>query len=145
MFCILVTGIPAAGKSTMAKFLGEQLQLPVLSKDGIKELLYGRGRDGGGPLLRVPVVDDVAPVAVRALVPLQEAAVDGLAVSGQGDGNGLIAMAVQNSRQALPGSVFKVVLQWTFPMPRTSWSPAATRTKGPPPSLSAPSAASAAA
>ena len=40
MFCILVTGIPAAGKSTMAKFLGEQLQLPVLSKDGIKELLY---------------------------------------------------------------------------------------------------------
>ena len=40
MFCILVTGIPAAGKSTMAKFLGEQMQLPVLSKDGIKELLY---------------------------------------------------------------------------------------------------------
>ena len=40
MFCILVTGIPAAGKSTMAKFLGEQLQLPVLSKDSIKELLY---------------------------------------------------------------------------------------------------------
>ena len=40
MFCILVTGIPAAGKSTMAKFLGEQMQLPVLSKDSIKELLY---------------------------------------------------------------------------------------------------------
>lgn len=40
MYCILVTGIPAAGKSTMAAFLGEQLQLPVLSKDGIKELLY---------------------------------------------------------------------------------------------------------
>lgn len=40
MRCILVTGIPAAGKSTMAKYLGEQLNLPVLSKDRIKELLY---------------------------------------------------------------------------------------------------------
>lgn len=40
MYCILVTGIPAAGKSTMAAFLGERLDLPVLSKDRIKELLY---------------------------------------------------------------------------------------------------------
>ena len=28
------------GGTVGAKFLGEQLQLPVLSKDGIKELLY---------------------------------------------------------------------------------------------------------
>lgn len=40
MYCILVTGIPASGKSTMAEFLGKQLGLPVLSKDRIKELLY---------------------------------------------------------------------------------------------------------
>ena len=40
MYCVLVTGIPAAGKSTMAAFLGERLGLPVLSKDRIKELLY---------------------------------------------------------------------------------------------------------
>lgn len=40
MYCILVTGIPAAGKSTMADFLAKQLFLPVFSKDRIKELLY---------------------------------------------------------------------------------------------------------
>ena len=40
MYCILITGIPAAGKSEMARFLGRELGLPVLSKDRIKELLY---------------------------------------------------------------------------------------------------------
>ena len=40
MHCILNTGIPATGKSEMARFLGRELGLPVLSKDRIKELLY---------------------------------------------------------------------------------------------------------
>lgn len=40
MYCILVTGIPAAGKSTLADYLAKQLFLPVFSKDHIKELLY---------------------------------------------------------------------------------------------------------
>lgn len=40
MYCILVTGIPAAGKSTMARQLGQRLNLPVISKDDIKELLF---------------------------------------------------------------------------------------------------------
>lgn len=40
MYCILVTGIPAAGKSTMARELGQRLNLPVISKDDIKELLF---------------------------------------------------------------------------------------------------------
>lgn len=40
MYCILVTGIPAAGKSTMAQFLSEAFHLPVISKDKIKELLF---------------------------------------------------------------------------------------------------------
>lgn len=40
MYCILVTGMPAAGKSTMAKTLSERLKLPVVSKDSIKELLF---------------------------------------------------------------------------------------------------------
>ncbi len=40
MYCILVTGIPAAGKSTMAETLAENLKLPVISKDTIKELLF---------------------------------------------------------------------------------------------------------
>lgn len=40
MYCILVTGIPAAGKSTMAQFLSERLSVPIISKDKIKELLF---------------------------------------------------------------------------------------------------------
>lgn len=40
MYCILVTGSPAAGKSTMAKVLSERLKLPVISKDAVKELLF---------------------------------------------------------------------------------------------------------
>ena len=40
MYCILVTGIPAAGKSTMAKVISKRLKLPVISKDTIKELLF---------------------------------------------------------------------------------------------------------
>lgn len=40
MYCILVTGIPAAGKSTMAEVISERMKLPVISKDTIKELLF---------------------------------------------------------------------------------------------------------
>ena len=40
MYCILVTGIPAAGKSTMAEVISERLKLPVISKDAVKELLF---------------------------------------------------------------------------------------------------------
>ena len=40
MYCILITGIPAAGKSTMAEVMSERLKLPVISKDTIKELLF---------------------------------------------------------------------------------------------------------
>ena len=37
---IVVTGQPAAGKSTLAAWLGRQLRWPVISKDGIKEILF---------------------------------------------------------------------------------------------------------
>lgn len=40
MFCILVAGMPAAGKSTLAKRLSRELGLPMFSKDAIKETLY---------------------------------------------------------------------------------------------------------
>lgn len=40
MYCILVTGIPAAGKSTMAEAVSERMKLPVISKDTVKELLF---------------------------------------------------------------------------------------------------------
>src|SRR6266571_1278188 len=37
---VLVTGMPASGKTTLARQLGAELGLPVLEKDGFKEELY---------------------------------------------------------------------------------------------------------
>ncbi len=37
---ILVNGLPASGKSSLAKQLSETLSIPMLSKDGIKESLF---------------------------------------------------------------------------------------------------------
>jgi predicted kinase len=41
-FLIIVTGRPAAGKSTLAKWLAQELGLPVVSKDRIREILFGQ-------------------------------------------------------------------------------------------------------
>ena len=40
MVLILVSGVPASGKSTMAAYLSNVLSMPMVSKDGVKELLY---------------------------------------------------------------------------------------------------------
>lgn len=40
MRCILITGLPASGKTTFAEHLGAETGLPVISKDRVKELLY---------------------------------------------------------------------------------------------------------
>ncbi len=37
---VVVTGMPASGKSTVAELLAERLSLPLVAKDEIKELLY---------------------------------------------------------------------------------------------------------
>src|SRR5688572_31908679 len=37
---IIVTGRPAAGKSTIAKWLSQELKLPLVSKDSIREELF---------------------------------------------------------------------------------------------------------
>jgi len=39
---IIVTGRPAAGKSTLAKWLSQELQIPFVSKDSIREELFDR-------------------------------------------------------------------------------------------------------
>jgi predicted kinase len=39
---IVVTGRPAAGKSTLAQWLAAELRLPVASKDNIREVLFDR-------------------------------------------------------------------------------------------------------
>ena len=40
MNCVLVCGMPAAGKTTIARYLSKNLGLPMFSKDEIKERLY---------------------------------------------------------------------------------------------------------
>lgn len=40
MLCILVAGMPASGKSTLAAKLSESLGFPMFSKDSMKEKLY---------------------------------------------------------------------------------------------------------
>lgn len=40
MYCILITGIPASGKSKMADFLADRLKIPVIAKDSIKEIMF---------------------------------------------------------------------------------------------------------
>ena len=39
---IIATGRPAAGKSTLANRLAEELKIPIISKDGIREVLLNR-------------------------------------------------------------------------------------------------------
>jgi len=39
---IIVTGRPAAGKSTLAKWLSQEFKLPLVSKDSIREELFDR-------------------------------------------------------------------------------------------------------
>ena len=39
MYCILVAGMPASGKSTIAVRISESLGIPMLPKDSIKEVL----------------------------------------------------------------------------------------------------------
>lgn len=40
MYCVLVTGMPASGKTRLSEYLSCRLSLPVLSKDRAKEILF---------------------------------------------------------------------------------------------------------
>lgn len=37
---IIITGLPGTGKTSLAKFLSEKLNVPLISKDTIKELIF---------------------------------------------------------------------------------------------------------
>lgn len=45
---VLVNGVPATGKSSIARAIGAHLRLPVLSLDRIKEALFDELGDGNG-------------------------------------------------------------------------------------------------
>lgn len=40
MYCLLITGVPAAGKSTLAEVISNHYHLPMISKDTIKEIMF---------------------------------------------------------------------------------------------------------
>lgn len=40
MYCILMSGLPASGKTTVAEYISEKMNLSVISKDDIKEILF---------------------------------------------------------------------------------------------------------
>lgn len=40
MYCILVSGIPASGKTCLSKVIANQFDIPVISKDEIKEIMF---------------------------------------------------------------------------------------------------------
>lgn len=42
MACILIAGMPASGKTTAGRQLSRQLNIPMLSKDDFKEILFDR-------------------------------------------------------------------------------------------------------
>ncbi len=45
---VLVNGVPASGKTTVARAIGSRLRLPVMSLDVVKEALYDElGNEGG--------------------------------------------------------------------------------------------------
>ncbi|MEG0077673.1 AAA family ATPase [Anaerorhabdus sp.] len=40
MYCFLVSGIPASGKTKIAQILSNEFSIPVISKDSIKEIMF---------------------------------------------------------------------------------------------------------
>lgn len=68
---ILVTGVPGSGKSTLSRLLRDALQLPVLSKDVVKEALH----DTLGPTDPVGMSRAAAEVIWRLLPHCPEGAI----------------------------------------------------------------------
>ncbi len=57
MQIILIAGMPATGKTTLAKFLAKKLEIPFISKDGIKEILFDT----------VGIKEDRKPLAIASM------------------------------------------------------------------------------
>lgn len=77
---IIVNGLPGAGKTTLARRLGEDAALPVFSRDGIYEILYDAlkcGEKGQPPLLGVGAFALLYHVTGTVLAAGQSAIVEG--------------------------------------------------------------------
>lgn len=66
---IVVSGIPASGKTTLAHTIGERLRVPVISKDTIKEALFDAL--GTGDLERSRELGRAAHIVMHALAAEQ--------------------------------------------------------------------------
>jgi predicted kinase len=73
---VLVGGWPAAGKSTLARALAEELAIPCLSKDAVKESLM----DALGAPTTVEESRRLGEAAVRALLGLARECRDGAVI-----------------------------------------------------------------
>lgn len=48
---VIIAGMPASGKTTFAKYLSQELRIPLVCKDRLKEILWERMKyDGGNPV-----------------------------------------------------------------------------------------------
>ena len=63
---VLVTGLPCAGKSTLARQLAAGLELPYHAKDELKERLFEAHRRGELELARADLVAAMDPALVAA-------------------------------------------------------------------------------
>ena len=59
--CIIITGQPGSGKTTLAKKLGERLWMPVISRDEIKE-----GYVNTRPRISVLLIENLAVATLNA-------------------------------------------------------------------------------
>ncbi len=58
--CILYSGLPGSGKTTLAHALATHLQIPVFSKDRMERVLKADGLTDGGSITSYHLLLDMA-------------------------------------------------------------------------------------
>jgi predicted kinase len=99
---VVVTGPPAAGKTTIARELAARLRLPLIAKDTIKEALFDRL--GAGDLAWSARLGDATYLAMQALAVDSAAAGASLVL----EGNLVQGSELEAALSALPARFFQV-------------------------------------
>lgn len=99
---VVVTGPPAAGKTTLARELAARLRLPLIAKDTIKEALFDRL--GTGDLARSARLGDATYRAMQALTVDSVAAGASLVL----EGNLVRGSELEAALASLPARFFQV-------------------------------------